>query len=53
MVWGMPGAVVSAGIADKICPLQEIGPEIIRRVTSRQLQPSLPANKTLPRGSHV
>lgn len=53
VVWGMPGAVVSAGIADKICPLQEIGPEIIRRVTSRQLQPSLPANKTLPRGSHV
>jgi len=34
VVWGMPGAVVSAGAADKICPLQEISQEIVRRVTS-------------------
>jgi two-component system, chemotaxis family, protein-glutamate methylesterase/glutaminase len=34
VVWGMPGAVVSAGVADKICPLQEISQEIVLRVTS-------------------
>ncbi|HUC30217.1 MAG TPA: chemotaxis response regulator protein-glutamate methylesterase [Candidatus Acidoferrum sp.] len=32
VVWGMPGAIVSAGMADKICPLPEISQEIIRRV---------------------
>lgn len=32
VVWGMPGAVVSAGLADKICPLREISEEIVRRV---------------------
>jgi len=34
VVWGMPGAVVSAGAADQICPLPEISQEIVRRVTS-------------------
>jgi two-component system chemotaxis response regulator CheB len=34
VVWGMPGAVVEAGTADRICPLGEISSEIIRRVTS-------------------
>lgn len=34
VVWGMPGAVVGAGAADKICPLGEISQEIIRRVAS-------------------
>ena len=33
VVWGMPGAVVGAGAADKICPLPEISDEIVRRVT--------------------
>ncbi len=32
VVWGMPGAIVSAGLADKICPLPEISQEVIRRV---------------------
>ncbi len=32
VVWGMPGAVVSSGLADKICPLTEISAEILRRV---------------------
>lgn len=30
VVWGMPGAVVSAGLADRVLPLQEIVPEILR-----------------------
>ncbi len=32
VVWGMPGAVVNAGMADKICPLADLAREIIRRV---------------------
>ena len=45
VVWGMPGAVVSAGNADKICPLPEIGQEIVRRVTSNRGRPfGLPAS---------
>lgn len=32
VVWGMPGAVVQAGIAHKILPLQEIVPELIKTV---------------------
>ena len=32
VVWGMPGAVVQSGCANKICPLPEISTEIIRRV---------------------
>ncbi|HTV58355.1 MAG TPA: chemotaxis response regulator protein-glutamate methylesterase [Verrucomicrobiae bacterium] len=36
VVWGMPGAVANAGIADKILPLDEISGEICRYVeTSR------------------
>jgi two-component system, chemotaxis family, protein-glutamate methylesterase/glutaminase len=32
VVWGMPGAVANAGLADAILPLQEIGPDIMRRL---------------------
>jgi two-component system, chemotaxis family, protein-glutamate methylesterase/glutaminase len=35
VVWGMPGAVVSAGSADKICPLSEISKAIVQRVSKR------------------
>ena len=34
VVWGMPGAVVSGGLADKICPLHEIGREIVNRISN-------------------
>jgi two-component system chemotaxis response regulator CheB len=30
VVWGMPGAVVSAGMADKVLPLDQIAREIVR-----------------------
>jgi two-component system chemotaxis response regulator CheB len=40
VVWGMPGAVVSAGAADKICPLTEISPEVVRRVAVNRRQTS-------------
>jgi two-component system chemotaxis response regulator CheB len=32
VVWGMPGAVAEAGLADQILPLTDIGPEIARRL---------------------
>ena len=32
VVWGMPGAVASAGLADDVLPLDDIAPEISRRV---------------------
>ena len=31
VVWGMPGAVVKAGIADRVLPLDQVVPEILRR----------------------
>ena len=36
VVWGMPGSVVAAKLADKICPLDGIVPEIMRRVAFRR-----------------
>ncbi len=32
VVWGMPGAVVGAGLADAVLPLACVAPEIVRRV---------------------
>jgi two-component system, chemotaxis family, protein-glutamate methylesterase/glutaminase len=32
VVWGMPGAVVNAGLADCVLPLDQVVPEILRRV---------------------
>lgn len=40
VIWGMPGAVVSAGAADKICPLAEISREVVRRVMPSRKQVS-------------
>lgn len=38
VVWGMPGFVAREQIADRVLPLQEIGPEITRRVGIFQSQ---------------
>ncbi|MCZ2079493.1 MAG: chemotaxis response regulator protein-glutamate methylesterase [Bryobacteraceae bacterium] len=32
VVWGMPGAVVNAGLTDRVLPLDQIVPEILRMV---------------------
>ena len=32
VVWGMPGAAARAGLADAVLPLDQLGPEIVRRV---------------------
>lgn len=34
VVWGMPGFVAQAGLADKVLPLSQLGSEIVRRVQS-------------------
>lgn len=36
VVWGMPGFVAKAGLADKVLPLHEIGPEVVRAVNSQR-----------------
>jgi two-component system chemotaxis response regulator CheB len=36
VVWSMPGAVAQAGLADRILPLEQLGPEILRRVQRSQ-----------------
>ncbi|GGH05950.1 chemotaxis response regulator protein-glutamate methylesterase of group 2 operon [Glycocaulis albus] len=33
VVWGMPGAVAEAGLADLVLPLNQIGPDLARRLT--------------------
>jgi two-component system chemotaxis response regulator CheB len=35
VVWGMPGAVVNAGLADRVLPLDEVVPEVLR-ITGRK-----------------
>jgi two-component system chemotaxis response regulator CheB len=36
VVWGMPGNVVAASLADHIYPLDGMGPEVVRRVAMRR-----------------
>src|SRR5262249_37478126 len=38
VVWSMPGAVVQAGLADKVLPLAHLGSEIIRSVQRGQIE---------------
>jgi len=45
VVWGMPGFVANAGLADRVLPLEELGLEIIRRVrngrdSAREFKPA-------------
>jgi two-component system, chemotaxis family, protein-glutamate methylesterase/glutaminase len=46
VVWGMPGSVVAASLADRICPLANIVPEVIRRVAFRRLRASAAAGRS-------
>jgi two-component system, chemotaxis family, protein-glutamate methylesterase/glutaminase len=41
VVWGMPGAVIHAGLANKVLPLSDIAPEVIRIVTRGQNEATL------------
>jgi len=35
VVWGMPGYVANAGLADAVLPIQEVAPAIVRRARER------------------
>ncbi|MFC5381092.1 chemotaxis-specific protein-glutamate methyltransferase CheB [Aquipuribacter nitratireducens] len=35
VVWGMPGSLVGAGLADAVLPLPDIGPAVVRAVVSQ------------------
>ncbi|NEM08009.1 chemotaxis-specific protein-glutamate methyltransferase CheB [Geodermatophilus normandii] len=50
VVWGMPGAVASAGLADEVLPLDRVA-EAITRHLARALPPQ-PAHLTLATGAH-
>jgi two-component system chemotaxis response regulator CheB len=43
VVWGMPGAVVRAGLADVVLPLDDIATEIARRVGAVRVSPAVQA----------
>jgi two-component system chemotaxis response regulator CheB len=47
VVWGMPGSIAQAGLADEVYPLQQLGPEIVRRVQNNRQS----ADATRPHGS--
>ncbi len=36
VIWGMPGKVVAANLADRVFPLSGIAPELVRRVSMRR-----------------
>ncbi len=40
VVWGMPGSIARAGLADQVLPLQDLGPEILRRVAKGRVSSS-------------
>src|SRR5262249_10345793 len=35
VVWGMPGAVAREGVADRVLPLDQVAPEIVRLAAQR------------------
>ena len=43
VVWGMPGYVAAAGLADDVLPLPELGAAIVRRVRARSISLRTPS----------
>jgi two-component system chemotaxis response regulator CheB len=39
VVWGMPGAVAGAGLADAVLPLEQIGSAVLERITAMRRPP--------------
>jgi two-component system chemotaxis response regulator CheB len=42
VVWGMPGAIVRAGLADEVLPLADIAPAIVRRAQAARIGAARP-----------
>ena len=49
VVWGMPGSVVAASLADRICPLANIAAEVVRRVTFPRMRVNAAAARRMSR----
>lgn len=49
IVWGMPGFVAKAGLADRVVPLSQIGGEILRRVQAGRPKSSALGGERLSR----
>jgi two-component system chemotaxis response regulator CheB len=48
VVWGMPGQVVRAGLANRVLPLDLIAPELVRRAGTQAARPGKPASAPGP-----
>ena len=44
IVWGMPGAVASAGFADEVLPLDRVAETVLRRLTAPRTPAPVPAS---------
>jgi two-component system chemotaxis response regulator CheB len=53
VVWGMPGAVTRAGLADAVKPLNEVAQEIVRRVMQFRSKTGPIVNPVSARGMYV
>ncbi|HEY3769221.1 MAG TPA: chemotaxis response regulator protein-glutamate methylesterase [Candidatus Angelobacter sp.] len=53
VVWGMPGAVARAGLADAVKPLTEVAQEIVRRVMKSRSKAVPVTSPDLTRGAYV
>lgn len=52
VVWGMPGFVANAGLADRILPLNKIAGDVVQRVRERRTEFSAAAPAIAPRLAH-
>ena len=50
VVWGMPGFVAKAGLADSVLPLDLIGSEVVRRINVSGMQARRTAEAALAGG---
>ena len=46
VVWGMPGAVAGAGLAEEVLPLDDLGPAVLQRLQSHRGAGRVPALST-------
>jgi two-component system, chemotaxis family, protein-glutamate methylesterase/glutaminase len=46
VVWGMPGYVANAALADRVLPLSQMGIEIVRRIERDRIRAAAPAEVT-------
>jgi two-component system chemotaxis response regulator CheB len=53
VVWGMPGAVARAGLADAVKPLTEVAQEVVRRVMKSRTKAGSVTSQDLTRGAYV